>query len=339
MNKWKTHMLFSADKGPDSDAVEGAFETPPEQQAAIEDLLSDELIPAEEEAVEEKVVEEKPEEEKPEEVVEEEKPESKPEEEPEVEKPEVKEEEEEKPSEEKEEDEITEDEPVQALTDANEKLRDQIIAMAEQGYGVQSPDEVEEAPSEEEETPKETEKPKPIALEELKIEDFLNEDELDRVNDHPELLNTAFTRFVTTFKDYIEATMGVIAPLQEEVKALPLQVSKAVGSQLDFNTFVNDFYKENPELTKASKVVYMSYRNLLTDAQKEGKKTTIGELYSQAGDEVREMLSIPKAAAKLGERKPALPGAKPQKLEQKTKKTSSEQQTQTDLMAYLTSEE
>ena len=327
-----------SDDGIESDAVEEALPTPPDQQGFIDDLLADELIPAEEAAVEEKVVEEKPEEEKPEEVKEE-KPESKPEEEPEVEKPEVKEEEEEKPSEEKEEDEITEDEPVQALTDANEKLRDQIIAMAEQGYGVQSPDEVEEAPSKEEETPKETEKPKPIALEELKIEDFLNEDELDRVNDHPELLNTAFTRFVTTFKDYIESTMGVIAPLREEVRALPRQVSKAVGSQLDFNTFVTDFYKENPELTKASKVVYMQYRDLLTGAQKEGKKTTIGELYSKAGDEVRDMLSIPKATAKPGERKPALPGAKPQKLEQKTKKTSSEQQTQTDLMAYLTSEE
>ncbi len=322
-----------SDEGIESDAVEEALPTPPDQQGLIEDLLADELVPAEEEAVEEETVEEKPEEEKPEEVEEEKpEPEPKPEEEPEVEEPEVKEEEKEEPSEEKEEDEITDESPEQALVDANEKLRDQIIAMAEQGYGVRSPDDVEEAPSEEEEAPKEIEKPKPIALEELKIEDLLNEDELDRVNDHPELLNTAFTRFVTTFKDYIEATMGVIAPLQEEVKALPLQVSKAVGSQLDFNTFVNDFYKENPELTKASKVVYMSYRNLLTDAQKEGKKTTIGELYSQAGDEVREMLSIPKAAAKPGERKPALPGAKSPRREQRK---PSEKSTQAELMADL----
>ncbi len=343
MYKWKTHMLFSADKGPDSDAVEGAFETPPDQQAAIEDLLSDALVPAEEEAVEEEAVEEKPEEEKPEEkpeeVEEEEKPEPKPEEEPEVEEPEVKEEKKEEPSEEKEEDEITDESPEQALIDTNEKLRDQIIAMAEQGYGVRSPDDVEETPSEEEETPEETEKPEPIILEELKVEDFLTEEELDRVNDHPELLNTAFGRAMKAVMGQLTTALNVIGPLQQEVKALPGRVSKAVGGQLDFNTFVNDFYKENPELTKASKVVYMSYRNLLTDAQKEGKKTTIGELYSQAGDEVREMLSIPKAAAKPGERKPALPGAKPQKLEQKTKKTSSEQQTQTDLMAYLTSEE
>ena len=57
-----------SDDGIESDAVEEALPTPPDQQGLIEDLLADELIPAEEEAVEEKVVEEKPEEEKPEEV-------------------------------------------------------------------------------------------------------------------------------------------------------------------------------------------------------------------------------------------------------------------------------
>ena len=210
--------------------------------------------------------------------------------------------------------------------------------MAEQGFGVKSPDDVEETPSEEEETPEETEKPEPIKLEELKIEDFLNEDELDRVNDHPELLNVAFGRAMKTMLEQVSSALGVIAPLQKEVRALPKQVSEAVGGQLEFNNLITDFYKDNPDLTKASRVVHMQYRSLLTDAQKEGKKTTIGELYDQAGDEVREMLSIPKAAVKPGERKPALPGARTPKRGQKTPKASGEAKTQAELMAYLTSD-
>jgi hypothetical protein len=320
-------------KGIDTDATEEEVVVPNDQQDLIEGLLSDE--PVEEEVQEEEeVVEEKPEE-KPEEV-EEEKPE--PEEEPEVEEAEVEEEVEEKPSEEEEEDEVTDETPEQVLIDANEKLRDQIIAMAEQDFGVKSPDDVEEEPSEEEEKPEETEKPEPIKLEELKIEDFLNEDELDRVNDHPELLNVAFGRAMKAMLEQVSSALSVIGPLEQEVKALPKQVSEAVGEQLNFSTFINSFYDDNPDLKgKPSKVVHMTYKSLATDARKEGKKTTLGELYNQAGDEVREMLSIPKVAAKPGERKPALPGAKTPKRIQKTPKTSSEAKTQAELREFLAS--
>ena len=323
-------------KGIDTDATEEEVVVPNDQQDLIDGLLSDEPVEEEvqeeEEVVEEEAVEEKPEE-KPEEV-EEEKPES--EEEPKVEEEKAEEEVEEESSEKEEEDEITGDDPLQAALDRNEQLADQIIAMAEQGLVVRSPEDVEE-PSEEE-VEEETEKPEPIKFEELKIEDFLTEDELDRVNDHPELMNEAFGRAMKTVMEQINTALKVIAPLQEEVRALPKQVSSAVGEQMNFNTFVNSFYNDNPDLTKASKVVYMQYRGLLTAAQKEGKKTTIGELYNQAGDEVRVMLSIPKEPKKSGEREPALPGAKTPKRRQKSQKASGEAKTQAELMAYLTSD-
>ena len=305
-----------ADKATDelTNAQPGDGAAPVEQQNFMDVLDGEPLETAEEEVVEETQ----------EEVIEDEVIESE-EEEIEVEDTEAEEETEEESSEEEEEIETTDESPEQTLEDANEKLRDQIIAMAEQGFNVQSPDDVEETTLEEDtEEIKDTE---PIKLDELKIEDFLTEDEVDRVNDHPELLNAAFLRAMTSFKEYVDATLkGNLSPLQQEVRALPKQVSTAVGEQMNFQTFVNDYYKDNSDLTKASKVVYMTYRNLLTEAQKAGEKTTIGELYSKAGDEVRVMLSIPKTAAKTGVRKPALKGAKTRKITQKVPSSDPTQQ-------------
>ena len=312
----------------DTNATKEDVVVPGDQQDLINGLLSNEPVKEEVQEEEEVVVEEveeKPEETK-EEVIEEES---------EVEEEKVEKEDEEKPSEEEEEVEITKDDPLQAALDRNEQLADQIIAMAEQGMLVRSPDEEETVTEETKET---EEPPETIKLEELKVEDFLTADELDRVNDNPELLNTAFGRAMKEVMTQINTALKVIAPLQQEVRRLPKQVGEAVGEQMNFNTFVTSYYDDNPELKKASKVVYMSYRTLLTAAQKEGKKTTIGELYDQAGDEVRGMLNIPKEPKKSVARKPALPGANTPARKQKIPKKDGEAKTQAELMAYLQSD-
>jgi len=308
MDKWKTYKLFSADKGVESGATEEDVASP-DQQDLISDLLSDE--PVEEEA-EEEVIEEEETAETEEVEVEEE-----------VEEESSEEEEQEEEVEEKEEE---EDDPLQAQIDLNERLRDQIIEMA----NVQSPGDEEEPVSEEEEEEQEA-----VTLETLEIGDLLTPEELDEVVDNPAVLNKALARVLQPLLERINTPMSTVAELQKRVDALPRQVSELVGEQINFSTLRSDFYRRNSDLSgKPAKVVDMTFRSLITKARKEGDKTPIGEVYDKAGDEVREMLSIPKVP-KTAARKPALKGAKTPRRQQKTPKKSGEQQTQAELMADL----
>ena len=283
----------------------------PDQQDLISDLLSDE--PVEEEAEEEVIEEEETAETEEVEVEEEVEEESS-------------EEEEQEEEVEEEEEETVEDDPLQAQIDLNERLRDQIIEMA----NVQSPGDEEETVSEEEEEEQEA-----VTLETLEIGDLLTPEELDEVVDNPAVLNKALARVLQPLLERINTPMSTVAELAKRVDALPRQVSELVGEQINFSTLRSDFYRRNSDLSgKPAKVVDMTFRSLITKARKEGDKTPIGEVYDKAGDEVREMLSIPKVP-KTAARKPALKGAKTPRRQQKTPKKSGEQQTQAELMADL----
>jgi len=149
------------------------------------------------------------------------------------------------------------------------------------------------------------------------------------------LLNKALARVLQPILERINTPTTAVAELQRRVDALPKQVSELVGEQINFSALRSDFYRRNPDLSgKPAKVVDMTFRELVNKARKEGDKTAIGIVYDKAGDEVREMLSIPKTPVGP-KRKPALKGANTPKREQRTPKSSSEQQTQADLMASL----
>lgn len=179
-------------------------------------------------------------------------------------------------------------EPAQDLDNVT-ILREQIVKLTEQ----LSKDPLQQAvkenvsePANSDETPKK----------ELKLENFLTAEELDRVIDEPDVLNKAFGRAISVIEQNIQ---GVI---QAEVNR-QIMVSRAV----------TDFYTANQDLAPYNKFVQF----VMAEVEKSNPDKTYAEIFSMTANETRKRLGLGQSASapdrqksQTGGQRPAFAGSK-----------------------------
>jgi len=128
-----------------------------------------------------------------------------------------------------------------------------------------------------------------------KLTAFLSEDEIDRIIDEPQLLNTAFNRAISVMQQNIQ---GVI---QAEVNR-QVMVTRAVS----------DFYTSNQDLAPYSKFVQF----VMSEVEQQNPQKTYAEIFSLTAQESRKRLgmgSVPtvqRQQSRPDQQKPAFAGSK-----------------------------
>lgn len=122
---------------------------------------------------------------------------------------------------------------------------------------------------------------------EVKLENFLTAEELDKVIDEPEILNTAFGRAISVIEQNIQ---GVI---QAEVNRQIL-VSRAVS----------DFYTSNQDLAPYSKFVQF----VMHEVEQQNPDKTYADIFQLTANETRKRLGLA-AGQQPAQRQKSQPGA------------------------------
>lgn len=127
------------------------------------------------------------------------------------------------------------------------------------------------------------------------ISNFLSPEELDRLIDEPELINTAFQRSQTAML----ASVGEL-------------VQQEVGKQIMINRAVSDFYQTNQDLQPYAKLV----RFVMAETEAKNKDKTYAEIFEMSAIESRKRLGLSTVAPAInretnkGNPKPAFAGSK-----------------------------
>jgi hypothetical protein len=175
------------------------------------------------------------------------------------------------------------EEPVE---DVNALLREQIVKLTEQLQKDPFIQTVQEDVKKDEKTDKAPEK----------LTAFLSEDEIDRIIDEPQLLNTAFNRALNVMQ---QSMQGVI---QAEVNR-QVMVTRAVS----------DFYTSNKDLAPYSKFVQF----VMSEVEQQNPQKTYAEIFDMTATESRKRLglgggkpSVERQQSRPDQQKPAFAGSK-----------------------------
>lgn len=128
-----------------------------------------------------------------------------------------------------------------------------------------------------------------------KLTAFLSEDEIDRIIDEPQLLNTAFNRAISVMQQNIQ---GVI---QAEVNR-QVMVTRAVS----------DFYTSNQDLAPYSKFVQF----VMAEVEQQNPQKTYAEIFDITAQESRKRLgmgsapTVQRQQSRPDQQKPAFAGTK-----------------------------
>jgi len=170
--------------------------------------------------------------------------------------------------------------------DVNAILREQIVKLTEQlqkdpfVQSVQTNVKDEKAP--EGKTPE-------------KLTAFLSEDEIDRIIDEPQLLNTAFNR--------------AISVMQQNMQVV---IQAEVNRQVMVTRAVSDFYTSNQDLAPYSKFV----QYVMSEVEQQNPQKTYAEIFDMTAQESRKRLgmgsapTVQRQQSRPDQQKPAFAGTK-----------------------------